>query len=77
MCRGVYIHYFKINFPVFCCTLFSEYYLNPQVRINKMPNKHTINYHSSPSQLISRTHPLIFLWTPKGFISHEYFLIFS
>ena len=27
--RGVYIHYFKINSPTFCCPLFSENYLNP------------------------------------------------
>ena len=29
VCRGVYIHYFKINPPTFCCPLFSENYLNP------------------------------------------------
>ena len=74
MCRGAYIHYFKINLPIFCCRLFSENYLNPQVRINKMVNKHTVNYHPSPSQLISRINPLIFLWTPNGFISQESFL---
>ena len=32
--------------------------------------------HPSPSEFTSRTHPLIFLWTPKGLISPEYFLIF-
>ena len=41
-----------------------------------MINKHTVNYHPSPSQLISRIHTLIFLWTPKGFISPESFLNF-
>ena len=35
-----------------------------------------IYYHPSPSQLISRIHSLIFLWTPKGFISPESFLNF-
>ena len=30
----------------------------------------------SPSQWTSRIHPLIFLWTPKGFISPETFLNF-
>ena len=35
-----------------------------------------IYYHPSPSQLISRILPLIFLWTPKGFISPESFLNF-
>ena len=53
--------------PIFCCPLFSE---------NKMVNKHTVDYHPSSSQLISRIHPLIFLWTPKGFISPESFLNF-
>ena len=33
-------------------------------------------YYPSPSQLISRINPLIFLWTPKGFISPESFLNF-
>ena len=62
--------------PIFCCPLFSENYVNPQVRINKMVNKHTIDYHPSPSALISRIHRLIFLWAPKGFISPESFLNF-
>ena len=76
VCRGAYIPYFKMNPPISCCPLFSENYLNTQVRINKMINKHTVNYHPSPSQWISRIHPLIFLWTPKGFISPESFLNF-
>ena len=50
--RGVYIHYFKIDSPNFCYLLFSKNYLNPQVRITKMVNKHTVDCHSSPSQLI-------------------------
>ena len=41
-----------------------------------MVNKHTIDYHPSRSQLISRIHPFIFLWTHKGFISPESVLIF-
>ena len=63
--------------PIFCCPLFSENYLKLQARINKMVNKHTVDYHPSPSQLISKIHTLIILWTPKGFISPESFLIFS
>ena len=49
--------------------------LNPQVKINKMVNEHTVDYTPpSPSELTSRIHPLIFLWTPKEFIfSPEYF----
>ena len=60
----------------FLLSTLSENYLNSQVRINKMVNKHTVDYHPSPSQLISRIHTLIFLWTPKGFISPESFLNF-
>ena len=74
--RGIYMNYFKINPPIFYCLLFSENYLSPQVKINKTVNKHTVNYQPSPSQLISRVLPLIFPWTPKGFISPEYFLDF-
>ena len=32
-----------------------------------MVNGHTVYYHPSPSELTSRIHLLIFLWTPKGF----------
>ena len=42
-------------------------------RINKMVNKHTVDYHPSPSEFTSRINLLIFLWTPKGFISPEHF----
>ena len=42
--------------PIFCCPLFSENYLNPQVKINKMVNNHTVDYHPSPLQLFSRIH---------------------
>ena len=76
LCKGAHISYFKINAPIFCCPLFFEEYLNLQVRINKMGNEHTIDYHPSPSELTSRIHPLIFLWSSKGFISLEYLLNF-
>ena len=36
-----------------------------------MVNKHTVDYHPSPSQLISSIHYLIYLWTLKGFIRSE------
>ena len=65
---------FQNQSSIFCCSLFSENYLNPRARINKIVNKHTVDYHPSPSQLISRIRTLIFLWTPKGFISPESFL---
>ena len=41
-----------------------------------MVNKYTVNYHPSLSELTSRIHPVIFLWTPKGFIFLECFLNF-
>ena len=69
VCRDAYIPYSKINASIFC-------FLSPQVRINKMVNEHTVDYHPIPSEFTSRIHPLIFLWTPKGSISPEYFLNF-
>ena len=42
-----------------------------------MVNKHTVDYDPSLSQLISRIHPVIFLWNPKGFIFPELSWIFS
>ena len=68
-------YYFKIS-PPFSAVLFTEKYLNPQARINKMVNKYTVDYHPCLSQSISTIHTLIFLWTPKGFISPESFLNF-
>ena len=67
---------FRNQSPTFCCPLFHKNYLNPQARINKMVNKHTVDYHPSPSQLISRIHTLKDTWTRKGFISPESFLNF-
>ena len=55
---------------------FFEEFLNPQARINIMLNEHTVDYHPSPSELTSRIHPLIFLWTPKEFSSLKYILNF-
>ena len=70
------LYLLKINAPtpIFCCSIFFEQCLNPQVRINKMVNKHTVDYHPSLSELTSSIHPLIFLWTSKGFFFPEYFL---
>ena len=41
-----------------------------------MVNKDSVDYHPSLSEVISRIHTLIFLWTPKRFISPESFLNF-
>ena len=75
MCRGVYIHYSPPTPPPphpphFLLSPLFWKLLNPQVRINKMV-KNTLDHNPISSQLISRMHPLIFLWTPKGFISSE------
>ena len=75
VCRGNFIPHFKIKAPIFCHPIFTEKYINPQVRINEMVNKHIVDYHPSLSQLTSMTHPLIFLWTLSvGFVSPESFL---
>ena len=57
---------FQNQSPIFYCPLFSENYLNPQVRINKMVNKYTVDYHPNPSQLISRIHTLYFYGLQMG-----------
>ena len=75
MCRGAYLPYFKINASIFFSHLFFEEYLNLEVRINKMVNKHTVNYHPSPLQLISRIYSLILLCIPKWFISPVFFML--
>ena len=41
-----------------------------------MVKEFTVNHNPIPSEFIWRMHTLIFLWTPKGFISSEYFLNF-
>ena len=72
--RDTYIPYSKSIPPFSIACLFWK--LSQCSGQNQQNGKHTVNYHPSPSQLISRIHPLIFLWTPKGFISPESFLIF-
>ena len=46
--RCLLYHYFKINPPIFCCPLFSENYLNPQVRV-----RISIIVNWTPKRLIS------------------------
>ena len=75
--QSVCIPYFKINTLIYCCPRLFEEYLNPQVRINKMVNDHSVNYHPNLSGLISRIDPLKFLWIHYRFISPEYLLSFS
>ena len=76
-CTEVLLSPISKSTPYYLLLIFFEECLNPQVRINKMANEHTIDYRPSLSELTSRLHPLIFLWIPKGFISPEYFLSFS
>ena len=75
-CRGPYIPYFKISAPIFCCSIIFEECVNLPVKINKMVNEHTFNYHPRLSELTSRIYPHIYLCTPMDFISPEYFLNF-
>ena len=70
--RGAYIPYFKINPPIFY-PLFSQ--PSAQDQQNGKQSHCWLPSHRA-SQLNSRIHPLIFLWTHKGFISPESFLNF-
>ena len=62
-------HLFQNQSPIFCCPLFSENYLDLQVRINKMVSKHTVDYHPSPSQFVSND----FKWVYFSRIFLEFF----
>ena len=46
MCRGA---------SILCCPLIFKDISTPQVRINKMLNKHNVDWHPYPSRLASRT----------------------
>ena len=65
--------------PLFQSSLFRCLSLSrishPKIRINKIVN--SVDYHPSPSRLVSRTYSNFFLYTPQGFIPlHETCLIF-
>ena len=45
---------FQNRCSIFCCFIFFEECLNPQVRINKMVNEYTDDYHPSPLEFTSR-----------------------
>ena len=64
---------FQIQRPLFLLFPLFRRISQPSVQ-EKMLNEHTVNYHPSLSELTSRIYPLIFLCTPKLFISPEYFL---
>ena len=68
VCRGVYIHYFKINPPKWAHLLLSPLFwkLSQSLGQDKQHSKQTYCQLSI----------IIFLWTPKSFISPESFLNF-
>ena len=43
-------------------TIFFKEYLNLHVRVNKIVNEHSVNYHLNPHELTSTTHVLKFSW---------------
>ena len=55
------ILYLKSNALIFRCPIFFKEYLNPYGRINKMVNKHSVDWHPIPSGLVSRIYPVIFI----------------
>ena len=67
----------KLSAPFSTAPSFSKNAPTLRNRINKLANEHTVDYHPIPSELTSRIHPLVLLWTPKGFISPEYFFVIS
>ena len=77
VCRGP-ISSISKSVPSFCL-LFLEiifWKLSQLSGQDQQNGKQTYCRLPSPSQWTSRIHPLIFLWTPKGFISPETFLNF-
>ena len=76
--RGAYIPDFKISPTYFLLSSINVYVSFLRSGSTKqMVKEHTVNYHHSPSELTSRIHSLIFLWTPKGLTYPEYFFNFS
>ena len=52
VCRSAYIPFFKINALIFCCSIFFEECLNPQIGIKTMINEYNVDYHPIPLELI-------------------------
>ena len=67
---------FQNQCPHFLMPPLSRRISQPSSQINKMVNRHTVNYHLSPSSSNSRIHPLIFLWTPLGLTLSTVFVEF-
>ena len=61
---------------LFYLSFFSKDFLNPQVRINKIIKKYSVDYRPFLTELTSRTHSLIFLQSFYGFLSPESLLNF-
>ena len=73
---GTLIPYFKMNKSLFYLSFFSKEFLNPQVKINKIIKKYSVDYRPFLAGLTSRIHSLIFLQSFSDFISPEYLLNF-
>ena len=68
----------KIKCPLYCCPLFFKKYFNPQVRVCKMMNEHSVNYHRNSQGLTSRMHTLkFFLILCQACIIHQGWARFS
>ena len=70
--------YFKISAPLFCCHLLFKEYLNPQVRIKKIVNKHSTDQHPSSFRINFKDTTTYFHGYPFGvYLSLELLLDFQ
>ena len=60
LCSNCLKPIFQDQIPFILLSPYLKEYLNPQVSINTV-DKHSVNYHVSPSGLTSRMHPLLFM----------------
>ena len=77
VCRGVCILYFKINAPIFCCLLFFEKYLNPQVTINKMVHTYCWWYEHTERIMVLKKWPKLNLQGRQVLIGSTIFATFT
>ena len=75
VCKGAYIPYFKINGPILLLSLFQR--ISQPSRLDQQNSKRKYcRLPPSSFRINVKVHPLILLWTPKGFIFQEYFMSF-
>lgn len=65
------------NALLFCCSLFFKEYCNMQIRINKMVNEESVDYHLSPLRLISKIHLSGFFCPLRALSFSEIFFEFA